>query len=237
MSATAPARPTPPSCTPDSTPRPARWSRAWSRAATRCCRTTPHQAGIPVERTGALLVAWTPEELAALPALQDKAERNGYQHTAGSSTRAEVYRRVPALGPGALAGLTVPDESIICTWTTTLALATDAVRRGVELRFGHRVTRCRATTADHPAFTAAGDVQARWVVNAAGLGADLDRPDVRPRPVHRHPAPRRIAGLRQAGPAVGRHHRAAGAVQAGQGRADQSHHLRQRDARPDGRAI
>ncbi len=39
----------------------------------------------------------------------------------------EVYRRVPDLGPGALAGLTVPGESIICTWTTNLALATDAV--------------------------------------------------------------------------------------------------------------
>ena len=34
--------------------------------------------GIPVERTGALLVAWTDEQLEALPGLQDKAERNGY---------------------------------------------------------------------------------------------------------------------------------------------------------------
>ena len=46
---------------------------------------------------------------------------------------------MPALGDGALGGLTVPDESIICTWTTNLALATDAVARGVTLR-----TRTRA---------------------------------------------------------------------------------------------
>ena len=36
--------------------------------------------GIPVERTGALLVAWDDEQLAALPGLKEKAEANGYQH-------------------------------------------------------------------------------------------------------------------------------------------------------------
>src|SRR3954452_22159364 len=36
------------------------------------------QVGIPVERTGALLVAWTEEERDALPTLKAKAERNGY---------------------------------------------------------------------------------------------------------------------------------------------------------------
>ena len=46
---------------------------------------------------------------------------------------------MPDLGHGALGGLTVPDESIICTWTTTLALATDAVNRGAALLPGHRV--------------------------------------------------------------------------------------------------
>ena len=36
------------------------------------------QTGIPVEHTGALLVAWTDEEFDALPGLKDKAERNFY---------------------------------------------------------------------------------------------------------------------------------------------------------------
>src|SRR5437764_2842781 len=34
-------------------------------------------AGIPGERTGALLVAWTQEQAAELPAIEDKARRNG----------------------------------------------------------------------------------------------------------------------------------------------------------------
>ncbi len=132
------------------------------------------QVGIPVERTGALLVAWTDEERDALPGLKDKAERNGYDacEIVGAD---EVYRRVPELGPGALAGLTVPGEAIICSWTTNLALATDAVRRGVELRRGADVTDVivRSADVDYTAVvTTRGRINGRWVVNAAGLGAD-----------------------------------------------------------------
>lgn len=133
------------------------------------------KTGIPVEVTGALLVAWTPEEVAALPALAAKAERNGYLGC-DLVTSEEVYRRVPSLGTGALAGLTVPDEAIICTWTTTLALATDAVARGVDLRLNCTVTGVAPTRDGTALTTSSGEIQAQWVVNAAGLGADhLDR--------------------------------------------------------------
>jgi glycerol-3-phosphate dehydrogenase len=127
--------------------------------------------GIPVERTGALLVAWSAEELAALPGLRAKAARNGCAATEPVDAP-EVYRRVPALGPGALGGLAVPGESITCTWTTNLALAIDAVNRGVTLLRGHRVTGADAGPAGTRLSTTGGDVTARWVVNAAGLGAD-----------------------------------------------------------------
>ncbi|MGP4055722.1 NAD(P)/FAD-dependent oxidoreductase [Mycobacterium sp. 4D054] len=129
------------------------------------------QTGIPVERTGAMLVAWTEEEADALPGLIVKAERNGYREC-GLVTADEVYRRVPDLGPGALAGLTVPGESVICTWTTNLALATDAVARGARLLRGAQVTGVDRGPDHTTLHTTAGDVRGRWVINAAGLGAD-----------------------------------------------------------------
>ncbi|MEV6107509.1 NAD(P)/FAD-dependent oxidoreductase [Streptomyces sp. NPDC051940] len=128
--------------------------------------------GIPVERTGALLVAWTREELDALPGLREKALANGYGHTV-SLTADEVYARVPALGPGALGGLAVPDESIICSWTTTLAYATEAKARGADLLLGRRVTSVSVAVEHTTLHTDQGPVTARWVVNAAGLGADV----------------------------------------------------------------
>ncbi|AZM44470.1 FAD/NAD(P)-binding oxidoreductase [Streptomyces sp. WAC 06738] len=131
--------------------------------------------GIPVERTGAILVAWTREELDALPGLKEKAEANGYEHCRIVGPD-EVYRDLPDLGEGALGGLTVPDEAIICTWTTNLALATDAQRRGAALLLRHAVTGIAPGDEATVLHTAAGDIRARWVVNAAGLGADhVDR--------------------------------------------------------------
>ncbi|WP_066902474.1 NAD(P)/FAD-dependent oxidoreductase [Mycolicibacterium houstonense] len=128
--------------------------------------------GIPVEHTGAILVAWDDEQLAALPGLKDKAEANGY-HRCEIVDSAAVYAAIPALGPGALGGLTVPDESIICTWTVNLALATDAVNRGTTLLTNHRVERVETGAEGTTLHTSAGAVRTRWVVNAAGLGADV----------------------------------------------------------------
>jgi len=128
--------------------------------------------GIPVERTGAVLVAWTSEEFEALPGLQAKAVANGYE-ACELVDSASIYRELPALASGALGGLTVPDESITCTWTTNLALATDAVSRGCVVKLGHRVESIDRSD-DHTTLqTSNGPVQARWVVNAAGLGGDV----------------------------------------------------------------
>jgi glycerol-3-phosphate dehydrogenase len=129
-------------------------------------------AGIPVERIGAVLVAWTGADLDALPGLRERAAGNGYDRCQIVGAQA-VYAMVPSLAPGVLGGLTVPDESIICPWTTTLAFATDARQRGAELLFRHRVTGLRTEPEATVLTTEAGQIRARWVVNAAGLRGDL----------------------------------------------------------------
>jgi glycerol-3-phosphate dehydrogenase len=129
------------------------------------------RTGIPIEHTGAILVAWDDEQLDALPKLRDKALANGYDRCEIVDAAA-VYDAVPDLGDGALGGLTVPDESIICTWTVNLALATDAVNRGTALLTDHRVYGVDVGDDRTTLHTDAGSVSARWVVNAAGLGAD-----------------------------------------------------------------
>lgn len=129
--------------------------------------------GIPVEYTGAVLVAWDEEQLAALPGLKEKAEKNGYDRTQIVDADA-VYEMLPSIGEGALGGLIVPDESIICTWTTNLALATEAVMRGTQLRLGHKIVAAEIG-AEHTVLRAeSGEtVTARWVINASGLGGDI----------------------------------------------------------------
>lgn len=140
------------------------------------------QAGIPLERTGALLIAWSPEQEAAFAGIQDKARRNGYT-AIRPVPPAELYRREPHLGPGALGALEIPDESIICPWTTPLAFATEAVRDGVRLALRTRVTGIRPAGGEHPgglhpgglhevSTDRGGTLRCRWLVNAAGLESD-----------------------------------------------------------------
>lgn len=137
------------------------------------------QTGIPVEHTGAVLVAWNQEEVDALPGLKEKAEQNGYRRCEVVDAAA-VYTMVPDLGEGVMGGLTVPDESIICTWTTNLALATEAVQRGAQLLRDCKVTGATVVNNLVPGApeshvlleTSRGTLRARWVINAAGLGAD-----------------------------------------------------------------
>src|SRR5450759_3758137 len=129
------------------------------------------QAGIPVENTGALLVACSAEQKLQLPLIEEKARRNGYARVR-PVTSASLYRREPHLGPGALAALEIPDESLICPWTTPLAYATEAVRAGVRLLLETRVTDVRDQGGEHWLSTTRGTVRARWLINAAGLGSD-----------------------------------------------------------------
>lgn len=130
------------------------------------------ERGIPVEGTGAVLVAWTDEELSVLPQLLAKATANGYEHCELVTAEA-VYGLVPALGPGALGGMTVPDESVICPWTTTLALASDAKVRGVSLLLRHGLLGASVDESVTTLATTQGNVQCRWLVNVAGLGSDV----------------------------------------------------------------
>ena len=132
-------------------------------------------AGIPVEHTGALLVAWTPEQAASLPGIEENARRNGYLAVRPVAA-AELYSREPKLGPGALGALEIPDESIICPWTTPLAFATEAAGAGVRLMLGATVTGVTSDEGFYRLATTRGPLRVRWVVNAAGLGSDeVDR--------------------------------------------------------------
>ena len=129
------------------------------------------QVGIPIERTGALLVAWDEQQLARLPEIQQTAAHNGYGRVR-TVAPGELYRREPHLGPGAVGALEVPDEFIICPWTPPLACVTQAVLAGTELLRDHGVSGLRRHDGGWSIQTTGGELRARWVINAAGLRSD-----------------------------------------------------------------
>lgn len=143
------------------------------------------EVGSPFELVGGLLIAWNEEQLHNLPKLLEKAYKNGDMDVHIIS-KEEVYQREPNLGEGALGGMFVPGEGILCTFTIPLACATQAVVNGVVLKLNFRVESIRPWTEDHrPSSTVHGppsngyaisngieEIHARWVINAAGLYSD-----------------------------------------------------------------
>ena len=129
------------------------------------------EVGIPIERTGALPVAWNDEQLGRFPEITDNARRCGYERIAEIGAD-ELYRREPHLGPGAVGALEVPDEHIVCPFTPPIAFATQAVLAGADLRRGERVTGMERVDGGWLLETSRGSLTAGWTINAAGLHSD-----------------------------------------------------------------
>jgi glycerol-3-phosphate dehydrogenase len=129
------------------------------------------EVGIPLERTGALLIAWDSEQHGRFGAIVKNARRCGYGHVREVG-RDELYRLEPHLGPGAVGALEVPDEHVVCPFTPPLAFATQAVLAGARLRRLERLTGLQRIDGEWRLRTSRGRLAARWVVNAAGLHSD-----------------------------------------------------------------
>ncbi len=136
------------------------------------------EVNIPHERLGAVLIAWNNDQLEALPALEKKAHENGVMDVKIISVD-EVYDREPNINSGALGGLLVPGEGILCTFSVPLAYATQAVVNGVELFLNFQVNEIRQPAAINDPYciinglpSANNQILARTIVNAAGLFSD-----------------------------------------------------------------
>ena len=128
--------------------------------------------GLPLLRTGALVLAWSEEEEAKLPALIDKAHSNGVRDVR-PMTAAELLASEPGLARGVRAGFRVPGEHVIDGWSAPLAYLNQALANGATL-----VRRCEVLGGAFDGSrwtldTSRGAVNAGIVVNAAGLYGDI----------------------------------------------------------------
>lgn len=131
--------------------------------------------GLPVIRSGAMVLAWTEEEEASLPALMAQAVANGVTDVA-PLTGAEARALEPQLSPRVRAGFRVPGEHLIDPWSAAHGYLLQALANGaVLMRQAEVVSGHRAGGAWRLATTA-GTVSASLVINAAGLwGDEVDR--------------------------------------------------------------
>ena len=128
--------------------------------------------GLPLIRSGALVIAWTEEQEAALPALMEQARANGVDDV-HALTRAETLGFEPNLAPTLRASFRVPREYLIDPWSAPLAYALQAVAHGATVLRSCEVTGGVFDGALWRLETTRGPVAGRLVVNAAGLWGDI----------------------------------------------------------------
>ncbi len=130
---------------------------------------------IPFRRCGAVLVAVTEEEEAELPAIMEKAYRNGVfdvEYLHGN----EVLEIEPELNPDIRAGLLIPRESIVDPFMLVIAQAENAVENGARFLPLCDVRGITRSGNGYEAECVSGGepltIAAHFVVNAAGLGTE-----------------------------------------------------------------
>ena len=128
--------------------------------------------GLPLIRSGALVIAWDEAQEAALPALMKQAHSNGVRDVEPLS-RAETLALEPNLAPTVRASFRVPREYLIDPWSAPLAYALQAISHGAEVFRSCAVTGGVREGDGWRLDTARGPLSARLVVNAGGLWGDL----------------------------------------------------------------
>ncbi|BCJ90402.1 FAD/NAD(P)-binding oxidoreductase [Terrihabitans soli] len=129
------------------------------------------QMNLPLLETGAMVIAWTEAELAALGPIADQARANGIGDVRLISP-AEIASHEPHLSGRALGALLVPGEHIIDPWSPFLAYLLQAKAHDAEIAFSSEVTGGAFDGEIWTLQTSTGERRAKTVINCAGLYGD-----------------------------------------------------------------
>ena len=121
---------------------------------------------------GSLVLCMHEEDLPLLRELYERGRRNGVS-ALRMVTREEILAMEPHVREDVVAGMEAATGGIVCPFGMNIAFAENAAENGVEFRFDTTVTGFTHTREGWTVHTNQGDVEARTVINAAGVYADV----------------------------------------------------------------
>ena len=126
----------------------------------------------PFQRNGSLVVCLHEEEMPNLQALYERGIENGVKELR-VITREELVKLEPNISREAVAALYAPTGGIVCPFGMTIAFAENAVANGVEFKFDTEVKGFERKGENWIVKTNRGTLETRYIVNAAGVYADV----------------------------------------------------------------
>lgn len=127
---------------------------------------------LPLLQTTAMVAAWTEEQEAKFPDILKKGHDNGVTDI-HLLDRAEVLELEPNLAENIRSAIHVPREYVIDPWSTPLAYLQQALENGGQAIFNAEVTDGHFDGSNWLLNTGRGQIQAKYVVNCAGLYGDI----------------------------------------------------------------
>ncbi len=131
-----------------------------------------HELGFPFKRCGIIVAAFSEDEMPTVHRLYEQGIANGV-HTLEMCGRDRLLRLEPKLSPNVVGGFFAPGGGTIEPYRYVFSLVESAVRNGVNLLCNYKAVKGE-WLGDHWKLTSAdgGEIEARYLVNAAGLYAD-----------------------------------------------------------------
>lgn len=126
----------------------------------------------PFKRNGSLVVCMHKEDLPGLQTLYDRGVKNGVKDLRILS-KEEVLAMEPNLSDNVESALYAPTGGIVCPFNLTIALAENANQNGVAFQFDTKVENIVKQDGSYRIETDKGVIESRYVVNAAGVYADV----------------------------------------------------------------
>ncbi|MEG1291170.1 MAG: NAD(P)/FAD-dependent oxidoreductase, partial [Lachnospiraceae bacterium] len=124
------------------------------------------------KKNGSLVVCLHEEELPNLKALYERGVKNGVKELRILNQQ-EVREIEPNVSDDVVAALYAPTGGIVCPFGLNIALAENANTNGVEFKFDTEVTGVEKNGETWNVKTNQGTIETKYVVNAAGVYADL----------------------------------------------------------------
>ncbi len=123
------------------------------------------------KNNGSLVVCLHEEEKPNLQELYDRGVKNGVKDLR-IIDREELVKLEPNISDEAVAALYAPTGGIVCPFGMNIAFAENAATNGVEFKFDTEVTGLEKKDGNWVVKTNQGDIETKYVVNAAGVYAD-----------------------------------------------------------------
>ncbi len=126
---------------------------------------------IPYKQIGSLVAAFSEEEAKTIEELYQRGVKNGVQGVKVIG-KDELKKLEPNISDEAVCALYAPTAAIVNPWEYGLAMAETAVRNGTEIMLEAEVTGIDKNKNSWNIHTAKGDIEAAYVINAAGVNSD-----------------------------------------------------------------